>query len=224
MPRVEGEDVIYAEETWPKILSRKLFSDNYALAEFPERARDTSSLKNSQLFYEAIECCKPTYIIIQIGIVDCAPRIISKQENRLFNRFFFPRFIRDYIINKRKKNKQNILKKGPLLKVYINPVDFKNNIEVFIDKIRKLYRNSKIILLPILGDYKYLSTISFGYSENIKIYNDLLSEIALKNNTEYLSELITHMNKSIFYTSDGYHLNTNGNKEIAEKIFEVILF
>jgi hypothetical protein len=223
MPRVVGEDRVYSEETWPNILRRKLSSVDYALVEFPERARDTSSLKNSQLFYEAIECCRPTYIIIQIGIVDCAPRIISKQEKRLFNRFFFPRFIKDFIINKRKKNKQNILKKGPLLKVYVNPVDFKNNIVEFIDKIRNLYSNSKIILLPILGDYKYLSTISFGYSENIKIYNDLLSEIALKKNTEYLSELITHMNKSIFYTSDGYHLNTNGNKEIAQKIYKTYI-
>jgi hypothetical protein len=223
MPRVEGEDRVYSEETWPKILCRKLLGFDYALAEFSERARDTSSLKNSQLFYEAIECCKPTSIIIQIGIVDCAPRIISKEEKRLFNRFFFPRFIKDFIINKRKKNKQNILKKGPLLKVYVNPVDFKNNIEVFIDKIRNHYRNSKIILLPILGDYEYLSTISFGYSENIKIYNDILAEISLKKNTEYLSELITHMNKSVFYTSDGYHLNPNGNNQIAEKVFEVIL-
>jgi lysophospholipase L1-like esterase len=223
MPRVEGKDIVYINKTWPKLLTQKLSNFNFVLAEFSERSRDTDSLKNPQLFYEAIECCIPKYVIIQIGIVDCAPRIISKHEHRLFNRFFFPIFIRDNIINFRKKRKLNILRKGSLRKVYVNTIEFENNYNAFVSNINKQFPNSIILIIPILGDYNFLNEISEGYSKNINIYNDILRKISTNKAFLCFFELIEKMNKNTYYTSDGYHLNSLGHMEIANEIYKFIV-
>ncbi len=82
MPRVEGDEKIYIQQTWPKQLAQKLGND-YVFAEFKERARDTDSLNLVQVFNESIVNVRPDLLIIQIGIVDCAPRIISKKRKNI---------------------------------------------------------------------------------------------------------------------------------------------
>ena len=108
MPRVEGKDVVYIHETWPKLLAQKIDNKNFTVAEFTERARDTESLNTEQIFVETIKFSNPAILILQIGIVDCAPRIISKFENKLLNKPFVPKKLRRIIINTRKKNRNKI--------------------------------------------------------------------------------------------------------------------
>jgi lysophospholipase L1-like esterase len=222
MPRVLQNDNVLIHQTWPKILALKLAKMNMLIADFPMRARDTDTLKNPQLFIETIESCLPQIIILQIGIVDCAPRIISKQEHRLINRFFFPKMIRNIIIRNRKSKKLAILKKGSFKKCYTSPIKFKENYEVFIEKVKNRLPNTAIVLLPILGNHSYLNEISFGYSVNINKYNNLLSEISQKTSVIYLQGLSQMMDQKTFYGEDGYHLNEKGQDVIANEIFQVI--
>ena len=104
MPRVDGDNIIYIHETWTKILARNLGNLKFTIADFPQRARDTDSLKLDQVFSESITCCNPSFVIFQIGIVDCSPRIISKKESKILKKYFFPDRLRKSIINYKKRN------------------------------------------------------------------------------------------------------------------------
>ena len=223
MPRVEGKDVVYIHETWPKLLAQKIDNKNFTVAEFTERARDTESLNTEQIFVETIKFSNPAILILQIGIVECAPRIISKFENKLLNKPFVPNKLRRIIINTRKKNRNKILKKGSLKKVYVKPADFSRNMEGFIDKVKECIPNIKIILIPILGDYLFLEEKSLGYLQNINLYNQIIKEISEKKSCTYMIHLTELMNNNLFYSSDGYHLNAAGHEKIYHDIYNQIL-
>ena len=79
MPRVVGKDCVFIHQTWPKILQKRICKSDITVAEFSGRARDTDCLNSTFLFNEAIEFCYPDIVVFQLGIVDCAPRIISKK-------------------------------------------------------------------------------------------------------------------------------------------------
>lgn len=221
MPRVEGDEKIYIQQTWPKLLAQKL-GNEYVFAEFKERARDTDSLNLVQVFNESIVNVRPDLLIIQIGIVDCAPRIISKKEHQILNRFYFPKRLRNLIIQQRKKNKQRILRKGALLKVYVSPETFKNNLDKFIKASLAIRPTLNILLIPILGDLEKLDSISSGYYSNIQKYNKILSELENGNNIIVPENWMNEMNSSENYCTDGYHLNEMGHLKLSQKIVNLI--
>ncbi len=217
MPRVEGEEKIFIHQTWPKILAAHLGED-YILAEFKERARDTDSLQKDQLFFETITCCKPDIVIFEIGIVDCAPRIISKKENAFFNRRVFPTSLRNFIIRRRKKNRLSILRKGPLNKVYVAPENFRKNIQQFVQKIVQSNPRVSILLMPILGNFSVLDKKSPGYQANKDLYNKILKEISMELNCCYLEDLIDIMQDESNYTLDSYHLSSQGHEKMGKHL------
>ena len=217
MPRVEGDEKIYIQQTWPKLLAQSL--DNaYLLAEFTQRARDTDSLKKVQLFFESITCCNPDVVIFEIGIVDCAPRIISKKENAIINRKIFPKSIRNFVIRSRKKNKIKILKKGALNKVYVAPQKFRKNIIEFVQKIALSNPRVTIYFIPILGNFTELEKKSPGYTANKDLYNKILKEISIEFNCFFQENLIGIMHDQSNYTLDSYHLSSKGHEELANHL------
>ena len=219
MPRVEGDEKIYIQQTWPKLLAQQLGND-FMLAEFKERARDTDSLRIDQLFFETITCCKPDILLLQIGIVDCAPRIISKQENALWNRRYFPKRLRQYLIQHRKQNRANILEKGPLKKVYVSPDQYEQNIKSFIQQVKASYPSTFILTLPIVGNFQQLEQKSKGYTANKDLYNDILQKVADSSDTLYAGALLAYMQQDDFYTLDGYHLTVKGHTQVAHFLME----
>jgi lysophospholipase L1-like esterase len=222
MPRVEGEDCIYINQTWPKLLQKTINQSGFTFAEFPARARDSDSLNSTSLFSEAIEFCNPKIVIIQIGIVDCAPRIISKKEYALLNKYYFPKKLKNFIIKFRKTRKNKILSRGVLKKVYVSPLRFVQNFNSFINRIKNFNLKVQIIIIPILGYTPFLDTKSNGYSKNIKMYNRMLIEISKEHNCILLSDLTMKMDEIKYYTSDGYHLNQLGQSFLSVEISEMI--
>lgn len=222
MPRVDGPDNLQIHKTWPKLLCSKLHPGLYSLAEFSGRLRDSSILRSDIMFYEAIACCTPKIIVIQLGIVDCAPRIFTQMEKRNLNRFFTPKFIKDYIINKRSANRRKILlRAGPLSKVSTKPGKYKENFEFFFNRLRSAHQSTFVVLLPIIGDLRLLEEKSPGYIRNINMYNQILSEFK-SDKTFFLSDLSSRLNDSQFYCSDSYHVNEEGNEVIAKTIFDFV--
>ena len=89
MPRLikKGESV-YIDDTWPEILKNKL-KDKYRLYNFPKRARTSYSLTSTDVLNESVNFVLPEILIIQIGIVDCSPRIFSNLEKRIIFSSYF---------------------------------------------------------------------------------------------------------------------------------------
>jgi len=218
MPRFEdpGEKILL-DQTWPVLLS-KLFSNDVNIFNFSLRARDSFSLSKN-LINESVKLVDPQTIILQVGVVDCSPRMFSNFEKRIIFSRWFPKIFRQIIITKR-KNKLKSYKKKNEYTTKITKIDFEENITSFIDNIRNINKNVKIIILPVIGDLNKLEKFRGGYIKNIKEYNEIL-DLKSKNDVIYLTEIFHDMDPNWFY-NDWYHLSKIGHEKIAKIIYNYL--
>jgi len=226
MPRVEPPDDVRFNETWPNQLQVKLrnkLSQDIYLRNDCARRRVSTVLKD--LFYEAIECVNPDYVIVQLGTVDCAPRIVSLKERHTFNRRLFPKKLRELIIANRTINRQKITMQDSLKRVYTKPADYAVNVTTFLNKLYKYNSNAKVILLPILADYSIVDAKSPGFKSNIELYNKMLGQIDAGNIHEIQSESFVSLvtEATDIFCSDGYHLAKNGHSMVSHYLSNEIV-
>ncbi len=220
LARKTDSDIIEYEETWPFLLQSELSSisnsNTYSIVN-GKRKRTVRDI-NHELLRDYVEFINPKHLIFQIGVVDAAPRIFSKLESRILNFKYFPNFLKVYIINYRKRNRQQILKKNSLKKVYTNPKIFKNSLQRIHNKLNNLnFKMGSIIFLPIIADIDKMEKKSPGYSKNLKLYNQIISTTCNKNGSLFLHEFQMNFDKNDF-CDDGYHLNKVGNKKMSTLI------
>lgn len=217
MPRAEeNAEKILISHTWPTLLN-KLFNCSTNIYNFSKRARDSFTFSND-LINEAVKLIEPKYIILQVGIVDCSPRIFSNIEKKIIFSRLFTKSIKKFLISY-KKNKFSNSKKINRYKVQVDKKDFSNNIKSFINNIKTINRDIKIIIIPIIGDLKKLEEFRTGYATNIKNYNRLLN--IKSENIVYLSEIFNEMKSNWFY-NDGYHLSKIGHEKISKILYDYL--
>ncbi len=215
MPRITEEEEILIEQTWPSLLQNHLqkINNEVLIVNFSERRRSSVSFKNSSLYSEAIDFVKPDILLMQVGVVDAAPRIFSSKEYALINHKYFPHFLRNIIIRSRKVRRNKIQEKDRLRKVYTPLPLFTKYWEFFFSKVE---REIKIIVIPILGDLERMDNKSYGFKQNILDYNSQLKLLSTKReNVFFLDSLnLDH----IHFCQDHYHLSIIGHKVIANEI------
>lgn len=223
LPRIEDGDVVNWEDTWAYLLKKKLSEDkpNIEVINCGARARVSDSLIKHD-YQEHIQFKKPDTVIVQVGIVDCAPRIISLKEKDILNSKFIPRMFRESLIRYRKKNKQKIIARAPLKRVYTSPIDFKRNLQQFISKIKSEQRNIDLIFIPIVANIPFMEESSPSYGSNIDLYNRIIKELADKEGLKFLNLSRDFWETPSFYCSDGYHLSSKGNRELVKELVLVI--
>lgn len=222
MPRREEGGSVLFSQTWPVQLQTMSLSHTVKpihIAMHAQRARDSRSLNKSGTRSDALKFVDSELVVLQIGIVDCAPRIISEHEKRNLNRFYVPKAYRDRIIENRKAHRHLESPEHALDKVYVKPEAFRKNVEQFRDYSRAC-GNRKMLVIPILGDTKTLEKNHPGYKSNIVRYNDILS--SLQDDFLNLISMEDNLDNAEFYVRDAYHLSSLGHQKIAEAIFQEI--
>ncbi len=225
MPRDNPPDVIRWEETWPRQLS-----DALARKQLPSevincggRARTIDSLVAVD-FVEHFVFKRPDVAILQIGVVDCAPRIFSRREYRMINRSRFPRFLRDRIVARRSERRAEIIRRNPLAKVYTPPERFSMYLREFEEKRQGLINPSEIIVLPIVGNATVMDLKSPGYSDNVARYNEILRSFCSESDAHWITpeELLLKKDAPEMFCTDGHHLNVAGSRRCGELLAEII--
>jgi len=193
LPRNKPEKVAY-NETWVEML--KKIHDVHQLSIGGGVIGDF--LK--QLTY--IELFSPDLVIIQIGIVDCAPRALTKFENDFINRFTITR----KLANKYLPKYINFLRKKRQVS-YTTLSDFKKGLIL----MRQTFTNDIItigIVPPSVNYEEYL----IGIKNKVKLYNECLSDVFEKNFID-----ISNIKDNMLMT-DCIHLNKEGHKYIYQVI------
>ena len=205
---------IYAEKTYPNITT-KFFHDNhhkkYMFFQY-RRAGLTTAFINYEINEGSLLAYKPDIIVLQVGIVDCYPRALTKIERAIMSRIpilnsFLKKIIKKYY--KKIVQYRNIS--------YINKKDFKSHIKNI--KLNLFSSVNKTIVIPIAPANKNYKDLNPRVDENIKIYNDILRSVFKDNfyNTFYDSFLAEEM-----FLSDNHHLNNSGHKYFSKKLIEKI--
>ena len=218
MPRKDpGEVPVHWEDTWPQILGAELGILDYEVINASRRAYESCFLQED--FQEHVVFKHPNIVILQIGVVDGAPRIVSKADRRLFSRFFFPKFLATQEIAHRKRNRRRLVATNPLKKVYTAPESFERLRAEFLGKCRNFNPNIGIIQIPILAHTALMDEISPGYSSNISLYNSIICR--LDGQFGLTSFPVAEFYSRRFpkqFLSDGYHLSVEGNIAIVDAL------
>lgn len=198
LPR-EVPQKVYYEETYPAKLSK-----DYIVAQY-SKGEGTIKELFIQTFYYKMFC--PNVIIIQSGIVDCAPRPFTQFEEHFFSLNFFTKGCKT-ILRKLTKSWLRSLRKI----AWTSPKNFK----FYCERFKETYPNIPILAIGILPPRPEYEQLAKGISKRILEYNNILKTEFGKN---YID---TSDMPDEGIMSDHHHLTSVGHQFIYDKIIEQI--
>lgn len=196
LPRDLPEEVLY-EESWPCLLSKGFRILQSSIG------GGTSYDIYKQAAY--LKVYNPDVLVIQVGIVDCAPRTLSYHENIIGNYFWLSRKILNFIIPKIGNYIRNFRKIS-----YCSEADFREN----LNAIKNFFPKSKFIILGILPACREYELSLPTITSKINSYNNIL-ECIFKNDYLSLDEIEQNC-----IMNDFHHLNKNGHLFVYDMISE----
>lgn len=210
-PRKDIE-IIHFNDTWPwNVFDYMMKNKKYYNFIYSQKALDSNELRRVVNLH--LDLYDQEYIFLQIGIVDCARRVLSKSAIRIINMLPIIRNVIKYFANKYH------LKFTKLYKItYTKPSLFYDNILFFLEKFKNAKR---VYVIPIVPAGSKQKLKSYKIQEQIDLYNSLLSKATSEyKNAIFLASCIEPflpINDSL-YTSDGYHISKKGHLEIYNAI------
>lgn len=200
LPRPNPEVVDY-NETWIFLLSQK-----YNIHQISVGGGELTIL-SAQIEYAKM--FNPDFVIVQSGIVDCAPRALTKTESRILNKYKLSRNILKLILTNKTLNFLRKYRKA----VYTDKIVFERHVLKFLNSFGlKLYW---IGIIPATKEYEEMIP---GISKKINEYNLLLKK-HLKSNFIDMTDIEANC-----LMSDFIHLSKKGHEYIDKKISNVLDF
>ncbi len=205
MPR--PNDFILYEDTYPYLLQQR-----YEVINRSRRANDTKQQSSEQNLLDDIELLNPDIVIIYLGIVDCAPRLFTKNESRILS--LIPSYLRNKIVSLFSKKRMLITKIRKIS--YVDKYMFKKNLLKIIERIGS---DRKIIFINI-KECKKLDEKSFSFNKQIRDYNNIISEFSKKSNVNLID--VNHLNITYPLLDDNIHISKEMHLCLHDKILDLI--
>lgn len=223
LAREEGGGNIPFEATYPYLLDRslrqRLGQDSPLVIERGMRSRTIERVLDD--WFEQVELKAADVVIVHIGIVDCAPRVFLRRE-RGFVENLRPECLRKLILNFVNKNRRQIVRLRRL--VYVPPARFKRLVEEMVQQARSCKVRS-LLLINIISPPDPLERRSPGFQNNVKIYNQILSDQVDGRSIQLLdlNSLVQQRGGPEQLTIDGIHINEEGHRILARQLEAHIL-
>ncbi len=197
LPRNQPEIVAFYQ-AWPHLLKK---NEQFEIIQIAIGGGTIRNLYEQSFYYAAYE---PDFVIIQSGIVDCAPRALGWLEKEIINRCHLLEFIfyHFFPINSMRKYRKI---------TYTKPTYFKSLIKQFADR----FQNSQLIwigIIPASNEYEKNVT---GITKNIIYFNSII-KTEIESNYGIFLNTDTIPNEGIM--SDYHHLNSIGHEWIYKHI------
>jgi hypothetical protein len=194
LPREKPEPCAY-DDTWPRLLAQEYVVHQVSIA--GGTIRD---------FYRQLPyylSFKPDYVIMQIGIVDCAPRALSQFELMFLEKFSLSRRYILPVIKKYSVKLRSIRKIS-----YTKPDAF----VAILTKIKRLLPTTTFVSIGILPTSEEYEQIVPGVTESRAFFNTILRrEFGLT----FIS--VDDLDRKGIM-SDHIHLNRIGQAEVYRKL------
>lgn len=211
MPRLE----VGFTETWLYRIMRKY--NDYLILDKSRRASTTDRLINDGSGFQdkrkgadVLEYYSPKVVITQIGITDCAPRLLNKDKlsTKMLN--VSPGFIKNPIYKFLKKNRVRSINNAD-----VNIIDFEKNWVNYIERARPL--GTKILCILISKPTRLVRSKSPEIYKSIELYNAVLHR--LNDNYDNFTILEPYTQDEIdLYALDEFHVSEQGHDCLFKKI------
>lgn len=198
LPR-EVPQKVYYEETYPAKLAA-----NHVVAQYSKGGGTIKDLYE-QTFYYKMFC--PDVVILQSGIVDCAPRPFTQFEEHFFTLNFFTKGCKA-ILKRLTKSWLRSLRKV----AWTPPKKFR----LYCEQFKKAYPNIPILAIGILPPRPEYEKLAKGMSKRILEYNKILLDVFGEN----FIDMSDMPDEGIM--SDHHHMTVIGHQFVYDKIVERI--
>ncbi len=152
---------------------------------------------------DCLEFYMPDIVILQLGIVDCAPRLIKRKG--VFNQVLqkTPSKLRGMVFSGLKT-----VKKRSVENADVSPKEFSNNLQKYLSRCVKS-TVKKVIIIKICTPNEIVKEKSPEIVYAVELYNSIIDELGQKFDIVSIVDPLASNTKQIF--EDGYHPNPDGN-------------
>ena len=216
---IRNENKVSFKDTYSYLLAKSL-NKNFYVVNNSKRANTVKNQCLPQYFYDELVFLKADYTIIQLGIVDCAPRLISLKEKKIINYFFSKAFVNFYIRN---KARFRFFYTKYFSSPYVNKKEFKYYYEKIIEELLNQKQTQKIILINISDTSEINKNKSYGFNNQILSYNEIIDKILKKDQKRIsLLNLYELSKTNEILLDDGIHISKKAHQYIAKFILKII--
>jgi len=199
MPRPDELIALQFEETYPYLLTKEL-NNEYEVINRGKRSNTIIDQCIDQNIYDDILFFFPKFVVVQLGIVDCAPRLFSKRFGK-------------YIIGQFSRHRLFLTKHFLIQDVPINK--FSNLYDYLLSTIIEF--GSIPITVNISRTSSHNESRSYNFQQHIENYNRIILETANRHKAIHIDMYFESENNEILFP-DGIHYNHLGSEIVANKI------
>jgi lysophospholipase L1-like esterase len=213
LPRPAPDNISW-EQVWPTLLEERLCRaglDSRVL-NHGQRARTLPDLLAT--YEDVVACWNPGLVVLQIGIVDCAPRLFSRREHKFLNEVIYWRLAKP-LIRLASRNRRAIITLRPWVR-YTPHHRFRKALGQLGRRVQGIA--DRVFVLPILPSFESHVRRSPGYNESVARYNQSWKEWCEACRCRFIpvEELLAGRDVRDLLLDDGHHLSVQGHAQCAE--------
>lgn len=158
-----------------------------------------------------LQVIKPKIAIIDLGLVDCSPRVFTRKELTFL--LTLPEYIQKLTYGIQKKHRRLATRMRNIVYVPLN--QFYENYRIIIEQC--MVYCDQVCVLTITRPTDYVCYKSFKMLDNIVAYNEKIKELAKEFNCEVIDVFSATENDKSLLANDGYHLSEKGHHFIYQE-------
>jgi len=199
-------------KTWPYLMASAMPTFHFI---FKMKRALTTKMFFQDTHMDWLEFYNPDDVIMQVGIVDCAPRFLKKDGFFIKILSVSPGFINNMVWKIIKKYG----KRSPKFSD-VSPNDFKSNLQNYLQRCDKS-GVKRVFLIKIACPGSIMIKSNPTIYLQVKKYNEIIEKIAYNKSKCILVDTLEEADDS-YFLEDGYHLSELGNKILFYSICKVL--
>jgi len=162
---------------------------------------------------DSLIALRPNLVVLQIGIIECTRRILSRFEKHVLYGIPLTRPLTRYL----RKKRTATIRIRDLLRITvreIHPGEFEKSISFVKTRLEK--ENIRVVFVCIPHYPKSFEDELYGLNDDIDMYNAILNKfcgVHIFNDNENLEE---------FYNKGTVHFTCRGHDEVAKRMLNII--
>jgi lysophospholipase L1-like esterase len=187
------------------------------------RSNDSCIISSDEYMREHLFEKTPSYIIVQVGIVDCTPRIFARYQKRILSimqRTPGMCLLSNYIITTASRHRYKLTRL--ISRSYIDKHSFHGNLRKFASHSLQENSSCRIIIVNIPCVSGSFVERNYAISSIVQRYNSVLHSLA----NEFSATIVdlyeyTRINPQLLL-SDGYHIRLDAHKFLFQQLEQII--
>ncbi|MFA6013583.1 MAG: GDSL-type esterase/lipase family protein [Gallionellaceae bacterium] len=208
----------------------EMYSSHLAIA-FPERlivnaserANSSNRISSSSYLGEYVYPMKPDVTVIQIGVVDCLPRLLTDYQRRIVSigtRFRITRGVTTRYLEHLSNRRYQITKKRPIS--FVSRADFEKNLSLIKSVLISENPHCKFVVIGIPCPSKALTEKSYGADDFVREYNNILRNVFNCKNSKFIEFYEATKNNPSLLLHDGYHISGLGHNYLFHSTRDIL--